>query len=195
MERRARKSVVGATSPDRRTESRRFGTSCRRSRWRRRCNSTDSAQGAGACRSRLAGRPAYDIQAQPRRIDAGADGIEQPPELALGIAGPLPTGQRYTHTYNDRSGHRQQHQRCRGCRAHNGSGHPTDGNNGSTAAGSKAWLGQWSTVRLIQSANKVGRLDAAVSGYLILLSSQPDQEHAFARLEDLVVATPTGVPH
>ena len=30
---------------------------------------------------------------------------------------------------------------------------------------------------------------------LMVLSSQPDQEHAFARLEDLVVATPTGVPH
>lgn len=44
----------------------------------------------------------------------------------------------------------------------------------STAAGSKAWLAQWSTVRLIQSANKAGRLDAAVSGYLVLLSSQPD---------------------
>jgi Smg protein len=30
---------------------------------------------------------------------------------------------------------------------------------------------------------------------LMVLSSQPDQEHAFARLEDLVVAAPTGVPH
>jgi len=30
---------------------------------------------------------------------------------------------------------------------------------------------------------------------LMVLSSQPDQEHAFARLEDLVVASPTGVPH
>jgi len=30
---------------------------------------------------------------------------------------------------------------------------------------------------------------------LMVLSSQPDQEHAFARLEDLVVAEPTGVPH
>jgi Smg protein len=30
---------------------------------------------------------------------------------------------------------------------------------------------------------------------LMVLSSQPDQEHAFARLEDFVVAAPTGVPH
>ena len=30
---------------------------------------------------------------------------------------------------------------------------------------------------------------------LMVLSSQPDQQHAFARLEDLVVATPSGVPH
>jgi Smg protein len=30
---------------------------------------------------------------------------------------------------------------------------------------------------------------------LMVLSSQPDQQHAFARLEDLVVAAPTGVPH
>jgi Smg protein len=30
---------------------------------------------------------------------------------------------------------------------------------------------------------------------LMVLSSQPDQEHAFARLEDLVIASPTGVPH
>jgi Smg protein len=30
---------------------------------------------------------------------------------------------------------------------------------------------------------------------LMVLSSQPDQEHAFERLEDLVVAAPTGVPH
>jgi Smg protein len=30
---------------------------------------------------------------------------------------------------------------------------------------------------------------------LMVLSSQPDQQHAFARLEDLVVAGPTGVPH
>ncbi len=30
---------------------------------------------------------------------------------------------------------------------------------------------------------------------LMVLSSQPDQEHAFARLEDLVVAAPAGVPH
>ncbi len=30
---------------------------------------------------------------------------------------------------------------------------------------------------------------------LMVLSSQPDQEHAFARLEDLAVSSPTGVPH
>jgi len=30
---------------------------------------------------------------------------------------------------------------------------------------------------------------------LMVLSSQPDQQQAFARLEDLVVAAPTGVPH
>jgi Smg protein len=30
---------------------------------------------------------------------------------------------------------------------------------------------------------------------LMVLSSQPDQEHAFERLEDLVVAAPSGVPH
>jgi len=30
---------------------------------------------------------------------------------------------------------------------------------------------------------------------LMVLSSQPDQEHAFARLEDLVVTAPSGVPH
>jgi len=30
---------------------------------------------------------------------------------------------------------------------------------------------------------------------LMVLSSQPDQQHAFARLEDLVAAAPTGVPH
>ncbi|MEJ0036357.1 MAG: DUF494 domain-containing protein [Gammaproteobacteria bacterium] len=30
---------------------------------------------------------------------------------------------------------------------------------------------------------------------LMVLSSQPDQEHAFARLEDLVVASPAGAPH
>ena len=30
---------------------------------------------------------------------------------------------------------------------------------------------------------------------LMVLSSQPDQKHAFARLEDLAVSSPTGVPH
>ena len=94
-----------------------------------------SAQGAGACRSRLAGRPAYHVDAQPRRINAGAHGTEQPMEFALGIASPLPTRERYAHSCNDGSGHRQEHEGARGRRGHHGSGHPTDGDDRTAAAG------------------------------------------------------------
>ena len=47
-----------------------------------------AAQSTGALHGGLAGCPAYDIQAGPRRINAGADGIDQPPEPPARSRGP-----------------------------------------------------------------------------------------------------------
>ena len=106
---------------------------------RRRCNSTDSAESARACRSRLARCPAYDIHAQPvsdqrrRRRHRAAAGVRA----------------RYRGPASDRSAPRPRLQRCSGiARSTKGVAaqprrrrprHPADGNDCATAAGNRDW--------------------------------------------------------
>ena len=60
--------------------------------------------------------------------------MEQTPDLALGLAGPLSAGQRHAHTRHDRSRHRQEHEWRRSHGAHDDSGHPTNCHDDATAS-------------------------------------------------------------
>ena len=50
----------------------------------------------------------------------------------------------------------------------------TDGYQKAMKGSAKEWLKDWATLRLIESANKAGRFDAAASGYIALVQKDPN---------------------
>ena len=102
-----------APSPETRPRPRRW-TDTVGGRLRRRCDSTGREQCVGTGSRGFAGRSPHDFHAQPRRVGAGTDRVEQPAGLPFGRSSPLAAGHGHADAGHDRRGHRRQDDRSCG---------------------------------------------------------------------------------